>query len=88
MIPFYPNTGSDDPLAFALAFALPFALPFSIDGLFPTGYPQPASPHSGGSKNELNKKWTYFDAKMPLNSFPINKITSQPWSNFVEFRRF
>jgi hypothetical protein len=83
MIPFYPNTGSDRPLAFALAFVMD-----GQDELFRTGYPQPAIPRSGGSKNELNKKWTYFRHKMLLNPFRISKTSSKPWSNFVDFRRF
>jgi hypothetical protein len=29
--------------------------------------------------NELNKKWTYFGRKRPLNRFRINKTTSKPW---------
>jgi hypothetical protein len=80
MIPFYPNTGSDDPLAFALAFAMD-----GLDGPFPTGYPHPASPVPRAPKNELNKKWTYFRHKMALNPFSLNKGASKPRSNFVKF---
>lgn len=32
-----------------------------------------------------DKKWTYFDAKMPLNPLAINKTASKPWSNLVKF---